>query len=156
ESGMPRLYRQAPLSWIWEGSGNVACLDVLRAMAKSPESVAAFFAEVEIAAGATDRLDSFVGDLKHELQDLDDIEYRARGLVERMGLALQASLLVRHSPPEVSDAFCASRLGWHHGRVLGTLPAGADCVAIVERDRPPLQCRRTSTRSVGGARCPRS
>jgi putative acyl-CoA dehydrogenase len=139
ESGMPRLYRQAPLNSIWEGSGNVACLDVLRAMAKSPESVGAFFAEVESAAGANHHLDSFVGDVKRDLQDLADIEYRARGLVERMGLALQGSLLVRHSPAEVSDAFCASRLGGEHGRALGTLPAGVDCEAIVERHRPHLQ-----------------
>jgi putative acyl-CoA dehydrogenase len=139
ESGMPRLYRQAPLNSIWEGSGNVACLDVLRAMMKSPESVAAFFAEVESAASANHHLDSFVGDVKRDLQDLADIEYRARGLVERMALALQGSLLVRHSPAEVSDAFCASRLGGEHGRALGTLPAGVDCEAIVERHRPHLQ-----------------
>ncbi|MFL5887351.1 MAG: acyl-CoA dehydrogenase family protein, partial [Thermoleophilaceae bacterium] len=138
ESPMPRLYREAPLNSIWEGSGNVNALDTLRAMAKTPESVAAFFREVETAAGANAHLDAHVGELKQDLGDMQDIEYRARGIVENMALALQGSLLVRNSPAEVADAFCASRLGGEHGRALGTLPRGVGCEAIVERHRPHL------------------
>ena len=139
ESPMPRLYREAPLNSIWEGSGNVNALDTLRAMVKTPESVEAFFGEVESAAGANAHLDDHVRRLKDDLQDLDQIEYRARGIVEHMALALQGSLLLRHSPPAVADAFCASRLGGRHGRALGTLPRGVDCEAIVERHRPHVQ-----------------
>jgi putative acyl-CoA dehydrogenase len=136
ESGLPRLYREAPLNSIWEGSGNVNSLDVLRALAKSPESLDAFFGEVEQTAGADARLDAYIGDLKGELGDFESIEYRARRIVERMALALQGSLLVRNSPPEVADAFCASRLGGDHGRSYGTLPAGVEAEAIIERHRP--------------------
>lgn len=133
ESGMPRLYREAPLSSIWEGSGNVAALDALRAMGKQPESVAAFFAEVEQAAGGDTRLDDAVGRVRKELTDLTDIEYRARRLVEAMALVLQGSLLVRHGHPAVADAFCASRFGGDWGIAFGTLPAGVGTGAILER-----------------------
>ncbi|KZB86573.1 acyl-CoA dehydrogenase family protein [Amycolatopsis regifaucium] len=133
ESGMPRLYREAPLMSIWEGSGNVAALDALRAMAKQPESVAAYFTEVEQAAGADARLDDAVGRLRKELSDLSDIEYRSRRLVESMALVLQASLLVRHGAPAVADAFCASRLGGDWGVAFGTLPSGVDTRAIIAR-----------------------
>ncbi|RSM74062.1 DNA alkylation response protein [Amycolatopsis sp. WAC 01375] len=133
ESGMPRLYREAPLMSIWEGSGNVAALDTLRAMAKQPESVAAYFAEVEQASGADARLDDAVGRLHKELSDLSDIEYRARRLVESMALILQGSLLVRHGTPAVADAFCASRLGGDWGVAFGTLPSGVDTKAIIAR-----------------------
>ncbi|WP_037312214.1 acyl-CoA dehydrogenase family protein [Amycolatopsis orientalis] len=133
ESGMPRLYREAPLMSIWEGSGNVAALDALRAMAKQPESVAAYFTEVEQAAGADVRLDDAVDRLRKELSDLSDIEYRARRLVESMALVLQGSLLVRHGAPAVADAFCASRLGGDWGGAFGTLPSGVDTRAIVAR-----------------------
>ncbi|WET83044.1 acyl-CoA dehydrogenase family protein [Amycolatopsis sp. QT-25] len=133
ESGMPRLYREAPLMSIWEGSGNVAALDTLRAMAKQPESVAAFFAEVERASGADTRLDDAVGRLRKELSDLSDIEYRARRLVESMALILQGSLVVRHGTPAVADAFCASRLGGDWGVAFGTLPSGVDTKAIIGR-----------------------
>ncbi|NBH05812.1 acyl-CoA dehydrogenase family protein [Amycolatopsis sp. SID8362] len=133
ESGMPRLYREAPLSSIWEGSGNVAALDALRAMGKQPESVAAFFTEVEQAAGGDARLDDAVDRLKKELTDLAAIEYRARRVVESMALVLQGSLLVRHGHPAVADAFCASRFGGDWGIAFGTLPAGVDTGAIIER-----------------------
>ncbi|EOD67586.1 acyl-CoA dehydrogenase family protein [Amycolatopsis vancoresmycina] len=133
ESGMPRLYREAPLSSIWEGSGNVAALDALRAMGRQPESVAAFFAEVELAAGGDARLDDAVDRLRKELTDLAGVEYRARRLVEAMALVLQGSLLVRHGHPAVADAFCASRFGGDWGIAFGTLPAGVDTGAIVER-----------------------
>ena len=138
ESGMPRLYRGIPLNSIWEGSGNVIALDVLRALVKSPESLDAFFGEVELAAGSEPRLDSFVADLKAELSDFDQIEPRARHVVERMALALQGSLLVRHGDLAVADAFCASRLSRDGGRAFGTLPAGVDYAAIIERHRPKL------------------
>jgi putative acyl-CoA dehydrogenase len=135
ESGMPRLYREMPLNSIWEGSGNVISLDVLRALARSPASLDAFFIEVEEAAGEP-RLDAFVRALKDELGEAADIEHRSRRIVERMALALQGSLLVRHGHPAVADAFCASRLEGAGGLAFGTLPSGVDCEAIIERHRP--------------------
>jgi putative acyl-CoA dehydrogenase len=138
ESGMPRLYRESPLNSIWEGSGNVICLDVLRAITRSPQSLEAFFAEIEEAAGAEPRLARFVAELKAELADFDEIETRARRIVEAMALALQGALVVRHADPAVADAFCASRLDRDWGRVFGTLPAGIDAASIIERHRPKL------------------
>jgi putative acyl-CoA dehydrogenase len=136
ESGMPRLYREAPLASIWEGSGNVMALDVLRALARTPAALDAFFAEIELAAGADARLDAFVTALRDEFADLESIEQRARRVVEKMALALQGSLLVRHAPPAVADAFCAARLAGDAGLNFGTLPAGCDFQAIVERHTP--------------------
>jgi putative acyl-CoA dehydrogenase len=137
ESGMPRLYREAPLQSIWEGSGNVQCLDVLRAMVKNPASVEAFFAEVQAGAGAEPRLDAYVSALREEIPgDLETIQTRARCIVERMALALQASLLVRYGDPAVADAFCASRLGGEWGQAFGTLPTGTDFGRIIERHLP--------------------
>jgi putative acyl-CoA dehydrogenase len=136
ESLLPRLYREAPVNSIWEGSGNVMCLDVLRAMARQPETVAAVRAELGAAAGADRRLDGFVGALEGELGRAEDAEPRARRLVERLVLALQGSLLVRFAPPAVADAFCASRLAGDHGGAFGTLPSGLDVGAVVERARP--------------------
>jgi len=135
-SGMPRLYREAPLASIWEGSGNVMALDVLRAMARTPETVQSFFAEVGEAAGADQRLDRFVADLQADLSDPEGLESRARRVVEKMALALQGSLLVRHSPAAVADAFCASRLAGDAGLNFGTLPSGVAFEAIVERHTP--------------------
>jgi putative acyl-CoA dehydrogenase len=135
---MPRLYRESPLNSIWEGSGNVICLDVLRALARSPQSLDAFLAEVEEGIGAEPRLARFVNELKAELTDFENAERRARRIVERMALALQGSLVVRHADPAVADAFCASRLDGDWGRVFGTLPAGVDARAIIERHRPKL------------------
>ncbi len=136
DSGMPRLYRESPLNSIWEGSGNVQCLDVLRGMAKNPAALEAFFAEVEEAAGADERLDAAVAELRDELRDLDAIEARARRIVERMALVLQGSLLLRFGDDAVADAFCASRLGGDAGRAFGTLPPGADFERIIERHAP--------------------
>jgi putative acyl-CoA dehydrogenase len=136
ESGMPRLFRESPLASIWEGSGNVQALDVLRAMARSPESVDAFFAEVGEAAGAEPRLDAYATAVRDELTDLDSVEVRARRVVERMALALQGSLLVRFGDPAVADAFCASRLAGQWSGAFGTLPPGTDFAAIVERHTP--------------------
>ena len=136
ESGMPRLYRESPLNSIWEGSGNVQCLDVLRAMVRNPRSVEAFFAEVGEARGADRRLDEAATELSEELADLEAIESRARRVVEWMALVLQGSLLVRFGNPAVADAFCASRLGGDAGRAFGTLPSGTDFGAIVARHAP--------------------
>ena len=133
ESIMPRLYREAPLNSIWEGSGNVNSLDVLRAMAKEPETVRAFFAEVSRSQRDDARLGAAVADLQRELADLSAIEVRARYIVERMALVLQGALLVRHGHPAVADAFCASRLAGEGGRAFGTLPAGIDFAALIGR-----------------------
>jgi putative acyl-CoA dehydrogenase len=137
ESGMPRLFRESPLNSIWEGSGNVQCLDVLRAMIKSPASLDAFFAEVQEGAVAEPRLDAYARSLRDQLPgDLETVETRARRVVERMALALQGSLLVRYGDPAVADAFCASRLSGDWGQAFGTLPAGVDFAAIIERHAP--------------------
>ena len=136
ESGMPRLYREAPLNSIWEGSGNVQCLDVLRAMARGPAALEAFFGEVDEGSGADPRLDAAAAALRDELGDLEGIETRARRVVERMALVLQGSLAVRYADPAVADAFCASRLGGDWGRAFGTLPAGTDFERIIERHTP--------------------
>ena len=136
DSMMPRLYREAPVNAIWEGSGNVQCLDVLRAMTKTPAVVDAYFAEVRQARGAHAVLDRFVAALATDLGDSGDVEYRARDLVDRLALALQASLLVRHAPSFVSDAFCHSRLGQTGQHNYGTLPRGVDVTAIIERATP--------------------
>ncbi|MFF7631592.1 isovaleryl-CoA dehydrogenase [Kitasatospora sp. NPDC008050] len=135
ESGMPRLYREAPLVSIWEGSGNVAALDALRAMARSPQAVEAYFAELDAVAGADRRLDAAVAGLRKEIGDPGEIEFRTRRLVEAMALALQGALLVRHGDPAVADAFCASRLGGDHGNAFGTLPTGVDTAALIGRAR---------------------
>jgi putative acyl-CoA dehydrogenase len=136
ESGMPRLYREVPLNSIWEGSGNVQCLDVLRAMARNPSSVEAFFAEVDRAAGADERLDLATAELREELGDVEAIETRARRVVEWMALVLQGSLLVRFGDEAVASAFCASRLGGDAGRAFGTLPTAIDFERIVARHAP--------------------
>jgi putative acyl-CoA dehydrogenase len=136
ESGMPRLYREMPLSSIWEGSGNVMALDVLRALGREPAVLAVFLEEVDEAAGADPRLDAFVSELRSEFTDAEGLESRARRVVERMALALQGSLLVRHAPACVADAFCASRLAGDSGLQYGTLPAGVDFAAIVARHAP--------------------
>ena len=136
DSGMPRLYREAPLNSIWEGSGNVNALDVLRALAKEPAYLEGFLAEVDEARGADPRLDAFVAGLRDDFTDLESVEVRARRIVEKLALAMQASLLVRGAPNEVADAFCASRLAGDGGFAYGTLPAGTDFRAIVERHTP--------------------
>jgi putative acyl-CoA dehydrogenase len=136
ESGMPRLLRDSPLNSIWEGSGNVAALDVLRAMAREPDGLPALLGEVELAQGANHHLDAHVVKVKDAVAELaadGDPQWAARRIVEGLGLALQGSLLVRHAPAAVSDAFCAARLGGESGRAFGTLPAGVDSDAITER-----------------------
>ena len=130
---MERLYREAPLNGIWEGTGNVICLDVLRAMVREPAAVGAFLAEVGQARGADPRLDAFAADLARRLQDPAGLEPVARQVVERMALALQGSLLLRHAPAVVSDAFCATRLDGDWGHAFGALPRGLDVRAIAAR-----------------------
>ncbi|MEU1762315.1 acyl-CoA dehydrogenase family protein [Micromonospora sp. NPDC005223] len=138
ESGMPRLFRESPLNSIWEGSGNVAALDVLRALTREPQVLAAYEAEVAAAAGADARLDAAVRRVRDELADHSDLELRARRVVERLALVLQGALLVRHGHPAVADAFCASRLGGDHGQAYGTLPGGLDLAAIIGRATPKI------------------
>ncbi|WP_117000550.1 acyl-CoA dehydrogenase family protein [Desertimonas flava] len=141
EGPMARLFRESPLNGIWEGSGNVIALDVMRAVAREPDSLAAVLAEIELAAGADTRFDRFVADLHAELAGLpalagDEAQRGARRLAERLALALQGSLLLRHSTAEVADAFCGSRLARTGGAMFGTLPDGVDAAAIVERAFP--------------------
>jgi putative acyl-CoA dehydrogenase len=138
ESGMPRLYREAPLASIWEGSGNVMSLDVLRALTRSPRSLEVFLAEVELAHGADARLDKRVQSLKDQFSDPSTLETRARRVVESMAVCLQGSLLVRHAPAAVADAFCASRVAGDAGLEYGTLPAGVDFDSIIARGLPQL------------------
>jgi putative acyl-CoA dehydrogenase len=139
DSGMPLLYRDAPLGSIWEGSGNVAALDVLRAIVKEPEGLPAFLEECELAAGGDARLDGHLRGVRSRAEAAfagGDPQFEARRIVEELALALQASLLVRYSPPAVADAFCAARLNGEGGRVYGTLPGGTDGRAIIERAFP--------------------
>ena len=141
ESGMPRLYREAPLASIWEGSGNVAALDVLRAAVREPGSVDALLAELGQASGADRRLDDAVVQLKDMLAAASD-QAQARRIAERIALTLQASLLVRYGHPAVADTFCATRLGGDWGHAYGTLPSGPsgpsglDLSAIIGRVTP--------------------
>ncbi len=136
ESGMPRLYREAPLASIWEGSGNVMSLDVLRALVRTPRSLEVFLHEVNQAKGADMRLDAHLAKLEEQFTDPLTLEARARRVVESMALALQGSLLVRHGAPAVADAFCAARLDHDAGLEYGTLPAGTDFEAIIARSLP--------------------
>jgi len=139
DSALPLLYRDAPLNSIWEGSGNVAALDVLRAMVKDPEGLPAFLAECELAARADARLDAHLKRIRTELSELfaagdaDAAQFGARRIVEDLATGLQGSLLVRFAPPAVADAFCAARLDRGSGHVYGTLPAGVDAGAIIDR-----------------------
>lgn len=136
ESIMPRLYREAPLNSIWEGSGNVMGLDVLRVMNREPETIVAFMAEVERARGNDDRLDRAIDDLREELNDRSGIEARMRIITEMMALTLQGALLIRHGPANVAEAFCASRLAPRYRGAFGTLPKSVDLDALVDRALP--------------------
>ncbi len=136
EGPLGLLYKEIPLNSIWEGSGNVMCLDVLRAMHKTPDVLDAYMAEIAPALGEDRRLKAAADALAAEFADRTDIEHRARRLVERMMVVLQGALLVRHAPATVADAFCASRLNGDWGHAFGTLPKGVDTRAIAERARP--------------------
>ena len=133
ESPLARLYREAPVNGIWEGSGNVISLDVLRSMAREPASVEAFFAELADAASAEPKLARVAEALKSELADTATLEVRARRVVEEMAIALQAALMVRHAPGSVADAFIATRLEGDWGTCFGTLPASVDSAALIRR-----------------------
>jgi len=133
---MPRLLRESPVNAIWEGSGNVQCLDILRALQKEPDTLDAFFREAAEAKGADRSFDLFLARLRHDFADINDVQYRARNLVDRMALAMQASLLLRHSDKAVADAFCASRLQNNGGMNYGNLPSGTDPAAIIKRATP--------------------
>ncbi|MEJ8572529.1 acyl-CoA dehydrogenase family protein [Microbaculum marinum] len=135
EQPMPRLYREAPLNGIWEGTGNMICLDVLRAMQMEPDTVAALLAELGRARGADNRLDTAIDTLETELSDLRDQELRARYLAAMIATVFEAALLVRHSTPAVADAFVVSRLDGLANRAFGSLPRGLDVAAIVDRSK---------------------
>ncbi|HTS50020.1 MAG TPA: isovaleryl-CoA dehydrogenase [Bryobacteraceae bacterium] len=132
ECVLPRLYREAPVNSVWEGSGNVICLDILRAMRKEPEAVASLVDEISLARGVDRRFDAFADKVENDLRQAAT-EVEARRLAERLALALEASLLIRHSVAAVADAFCATRLAGDGGRAFGTLPAQVDFRAILER-----------------------
>jgi putative acyl-CoA dehydrogenase len=138
ESILPRLYREAPLNSIWEGSGNVNALDVLRAMQREPETVTVYFEEVELAKGQDKRFDLAVEDLKSEVKNNSDAETRARRLVERMAIVLEASLLLRHGEPKVAELFVDSRVAGNWGHTFGTLEAGPELQSVIERHRPHI------------------
>ena len=135
---MARIYRQMPLNSIWEGSGNVMCLDVLRAFAKQPRILEALAAELAPALGRDPRLDKFCARLKDELLRPEDVEARSRLLTQNIALAVQGALLVRFTPEAVSDAFCASRLSdtGYGGAAFGTLPGNSGFASILERAWP--------------------
>lgn len=136
ESGMPRLYREAPLNGIWEGSGNVICLDVLRAIGREPQALELLLAEIGRGRGGNRHLDTAAARFEADLSPQSMTEERARSLTERLALLLQASLLVRHAPAAVADAFCASRLADRPGQAYGTLPAEVEFESILERALP--------------------
>jgi putative acyl-CoA dehydrogenase len=139
ESGMPLLFRESPLNSIWEGSGNVNALDVLRALSREPESLDAWITEVGSVRGEDARLDAVVDEVLTELADLSDVEVRARRIAGRMAVALQGTVLIKHGDPAVADAFCASRLAGDWGGTFGTLPRGLDLAGIVARATPHLE-----------------
>ena len=137
EGPMPRLFRQSPLNSIWEGSGNVMCLDTLRAMGRHPRSVEVLAAEIAPALGRNRAFDAFAAKLKDGLSNPQDIETRGRELTQGIALAMQGALLLCHAPAPVATAFCATRLTpGHWGTVFGTLPAATDFAGIIERAWP--------------------
>jgi putative acyl-CoA dehydrogenase len=138
ESIMPRLYREAPLNSIWEGSGNVMCLDVLRAIHREPKSLEALTAELQSAKGMNADYDRFLAQLEADLHDPNDAELRARHIVECLALALEASVLLNAKNSQIADAFIASRLAGRRTGIYGTLSAGTPFRAIVDRARPVL------------------
>jgi putative acyl-CoA dehydrogenase len=138
EAPLARLYCDAPLNSIWEGSGNVQCLDVLRAMRKEPDTVEALFTELRQARGMDGHYDAFVQRIERELADTDNVELRARRIVEDLGVALQAAILLQHGNAAIAEAFCASRLSGEQRWVFGTLPVGTNFQTLIERARPNL------------------
>ena len=138
ESGMPRLFRESPLGSIWEGTGNVAALDAMRAINRQPEAVEAFFAELELAADAHPAFDDALAVLRKELGGLvGQTDFAARRVVERMAMLLQAALLLRIGDPAVAEAFARTRLAGDWGIAFGTLPNGLEIAAILDRAQTP-------------------
>ncbi len=133
---LPRLYREAPVNAIWEGSGNVQCLDVLRAIEKDEAVLGAFLAELGAARGQSSELDAWLDSLSAEFAARQTLEYRARSIVEKLALAWQAATVVRFADPVVAGAFVASRIGVAKAQNYGTLPENVDAAAIIERARP--------------------
>lgn len=133
---MPRLFRESPVNAIWEGSGNVQCLDILRAIEKQPDVLDAYFMELQKAQGVNRRFDTFLNGIKSEFTDTNTLQYRGRIIADKMALGLQAALLLQHSTSDVADAFCLSRLASNGGLNYGTMPTGVNCAAIVERAAP--------------------
>jgi putative acyl-CoA dehydrogenase len=133
DSPLPRLYRESPVNSIWEGSGNVIVLDVLRAIGQEAGTIDALLDEIDLARGNDGRFDQFAASVRSEWKSLAGEAPQARRLVERLALALQGSLVVRFSPQEVVDAFCASRLAGDHGLAFGTLPRGIEFASIIDR-----------------------
>jgi putative acyl-CoA dehydrogenase len=130
---LPRLYRDIPVNSVWEGSGNVQCLDVLRSMRKEPRSLEAVFNELDAAKGANEFFDAFLLNLKDEFSNPEDLEFRARATVEKFALLLQAKVLLRGAPNFVAEAFCRARLSENKNLNFGTLPVGVETAKIIER-----------------------
>ncbi len=139
EQALARIYREMPLNSIWEGAGNVMCLDVLRALRKAPDVIEAVAAELDAAAGSHRRYDAFNAALKDRLADGTEHESSARRLTQDLALALQASLLARHAPGFVFESFVQARLGADWSGAFGTLAPGAPFAAIIERAMPAAQ-----------------
>ncbi len=133
DSVLPRLYRDIPVNSVWEGSGNVQCLDVLRSMQKEPKSIEAVFGELDAAKGLNEFFDKFLLNLKDEFSNLENLEFRARIIVEKCALALQAKVLLKTAPGFVSEAFCLARLSENKNLNFGTLPVGVETAKIIER-----------------------
>jgi len=136
EQVLARIYREMPLNSIWEGAGNVMCLDVLRALRKAPDVIAALAAELDAAAGRVRAYDAFCASLKDRLQDASEHESSARRLTQDLALALQASLLARHAPDFVFEAFVKARLGAEWTGAFGTLAPNAPFDALIARAMP--------------------
>ena len=138
DSRLPRLFRESPLSSIWEGSGNVAALDAIRAMGRQPQTIAVLVDELRSVAGADPLYDRFVESLTAHLGDTESLEYRARVVAGDVAMALQAMVLLRAGHPAVAQAYVRSRLGGEHAGVYGTLPTGVDIATILQRCIPKL------------------
>jgi len=138
DSIMPRLFRESPVNAVWEGSGNVQALDLLRVLQKEPEVIQAYFGEVSKAGGQNGSFDAAVINLKNQLADIRNLEFRCRSVLGNMVVTLQAALLIQHSTPESADAFCASRLASSAQPLYGALADGVNCPAIIGRAFPPV------------------
>ena len=137
EGPMPRLYRQSPLNAVWEGSGNVIALDILRALAREPESLEAVRMEIAAAKGANPHLDRHVEKLDRWLRPGALSETTARAFAEDMALALEAAALRASAPQATFDGFCNARLDENaRSYVYGGASAGVDARAVIERARP--------------------